>query len=975
MPHHGQKLINLIKNDVSSINLELIHNEFQYIEETGQIKNNLDEICSLISIVGNYLVSAESQKIPEEFAIFDTFCCLDFMSQFLKLSTYDFYKIDLQLIKTLSFLLINIKNKPSLYYLCSNNLLNKIISKDYSKYDDEFLSYYVNFLKSLSLLLDETSIQLFYLEKNNSFPLIENILKFYNHRDSMIRNVVRNTVMNIFRVNNAKIEEYFSKLPSILYFVKIVIQIKNICLEIKEEINNKNNKKISYLFDDLYDEIIYIDDLLNLNLERINYIIINCFFYFFIIPILCGSICNENKKINKEMALFILTFLFINMKNETFKNCLFSVLFLEELNQGVEKFLILEQDLNEFFIKNININNLKEKSNEDREISFAQFFAEHYSIQFLLTLIENNNIIYTKYGKIYPQLSKIMEKGKELSDEFNYNNNINITFEEKIKKLHDIIDTFLEKDELSNMKKYHEYLSNATGLLIGVANKENLNNKEKEDLICQNCFLYQMKNIFNLIPKYDGIQLLSNNKIKGNLFNLLKYQKEEILLLLNILIFVVQNKESNISKVLLKVSKIDNIFDNKKNYLKNIKNIDINNLVNEINNSETKISFNKNIFTFNNYYFSILDIDFSKNNFENNVAECLSSVLIKEIYLLPITYQILYENIINSSVNEDYKPIIEISDKLRKNIESKYKSNLFSTYSLYNNEPKNRENCYDILYDQWKIYKEMNGKKLYQKIKKNIISNLDILSMKKNIDNNCEYYEGFENINIVNINLNKNNTGGEILSPSKKENICFESNILIFMLIYDLKTIFKKRKSDNKINISEKLMKKKFPLDISSYDFKIGEKYNIDKFNSKEINKQQIEYKIIEKDNSKDNPFIKCEIFFYRSFLYFGTKEQDEDDINKILIFKKIDIKLIETSKDYNKTNFDNCIQLKLDDGKDENIIIKFENKNIRKDFKNLINKKIMTSNNDERMLFAQYFEGLIKKYKNNEDDDDDEDF
>ena len=65
MPHHGQKLINLIKNNVSSINLELIHNEFQYIEETGQIKNNLDEICSLISIVGNYLVSAESQKIPE----------------------------------------------------------------------------------------------------------------------------------------------------------------------------------------------------------------------------------------------------------------------------------------------------------------------------------------------------------------------------------------------------------------------------------------------------------------------------------------------------------------------------------------------------------------------------------------------------------------------------------------------------------------------------------------------------------------------------------------------------------------------------------------------------------------------------------------------------------------------------------------------------------------------------------------------
>ena len=208
MSYHGQKLINLIKDNISAMNLELIRKEFQYIEDSNNIKKSVEQICSLISIVGNYLVTAENQKLPEEFAIFDAFCCLDFMSEFLKLSSYDYYKIDLQLIKMLSFLLINIKNKPWLYYLCSNNLLNKIISKDYSKYDDEFLSYYVNFLKSLILLLDETSIQLFYIEKNSSFPLIENILKFYNHKDSMIRNVVRNTVMNIFKVKNAKIEEY-----------------------------------------------------------------------------------------------------------------------------------------------------------------------------------------------------------------------------------------------------------------------------------------------------------------------------------------------------------------------------------------------------------------------------------------------------------------------------------------------------------------------------------------------------------------------------------------------------------------------------------------------------------------------------------------------------------------------------------------------------------------------------------------------
>ena len=962
MSYHGQKLINIIKDQVSSINLELIRSEFQYIEESNKIESSSDIICQLISIVANYLVSAESQKIPEEFAIFDTFCFSDFMSEFLKLSSYDLYKIDLQLIKTFSFLLVNIKNKPWLYYICSNNLLNKIISKDYSKYDDEFLSYYVNFLKSLSLLLDETSITLFYIEKNNSFPLIENILKLYDHKDSMIRNVVRNTVMNIFRVKNAKIEEYFSKLPSVLYFAKIVNQIKDICFELKEQIKNQNTKKISYLFDDLYDEIIYIDDLLNLKLERINYILINCFFYLFILPILCGSICNINKKLSKEMSLFIFIFFFINMKNEVFKNCLFSVLFLDELNPEIVQFLFLEKDLNDFFINTININYLQNQDNPKNEISFAQFFSEHYTYYFLLTLIEKNNIIYTKYGKLYPQLYEIQESGKELSNELIYNNNSSkkYTYEEKVKKLHEVIDKFLDKEDLINMKKYHEYLSMATGLLIGITNKENLNNKEKEDLISTNSFLCQLKTVFNLISNKGEQKFLMKNKIKQNLFDIINSKKEETLLLFNILIFIVQNKEINISRILLNLAGLNNVFEKTQLNAKTFKNIDINNSINEINKLDSKISFTKDIFTFNNYYFSILDFAFQVDK-KNNILESISIMLTKDIYLLPITYQILYQNIINLSVAENYKISTEISDKFRKNIESKYKSILFCTFSLYNNDPKNRENSYDLLYDQWKIYKDMNNKNLFQTIKKNILSKVDILYLKKNIDNNADYTQGFEIVNLNNLNINKNG-----------ENICFETNLLIFMLVYDLKTIFKKRKEDSNNNIINKLMKNKFPLDLSSYDFQVGETYELEKYNSNEIYRHQIHYKILTNDKNKEKPFMKCEIFFYKSFIYFGLINQE--DLNKILIFKKIDIKLIEVSKDYNQKEIDNCLQIKLDDGNDEFILIKFENKNIRNSFKDLINKKIMTSTNDERLLFSQFFEELTIKYRINENKDNKED-
>ena len=961
MSLHGVKLIKQIKDQINSDNLEKIYNEFNYIQESDDIKNSEDIICQLINIVGNYLVSAEKQNRPEDYAIFDTFCCFDFMSKFLQLSSYDSYLIDLQLIKSLSFLLINIKNKPSLYYLCSNNLLNKIISKDYSKYDDEFLSYYVNFLKSLSLLLDETSIQLFYIEKNNSFPLVENILKFYNHKDSMIRNVVRNTVMNILNVKNAKIEQHFSKLPSVLYFVRIVIRLRDICFQIKEHINNKNNKQISYLFDDLYDEIIYVDDLLNLKKEKINYILINCLFYFFIIPFLCGSICNKNKKITKEFSLFILIFLFINMKNETFKNCLFSLLFLDDLSSEIENLLSLDTDLNDFFINNININ--KETSNNEgdtNDISFYQFFSEHYSYYFLLTLIQKNNIIYNKYEKIYPQLKQIMESGNQLYAEINYGeNNKNYTYQEIVQKLNDIIGKYFDSHELANMKNYHQHISNGTGLLIGELGSEHIINNGKEELINDKCFICYMKDIFsnnNKNPK--------KNIIKEGLLNLLKLTKEEILLLFNILLFVVQNKETNISKILLKMAKIDNVFDNSRLNSKNIKNIDMNSSnSDEINYQDNnKIYFNKKMFTFNNYYFSMSNIDLSDNKNNCQILESLSNLLILETPLLSITYQIIYQNIINLSLDENYNCLVDINDNFIKNIESKYKTILYYIYSLFNNDPKNRENSYDILYNQWLLYKDMDNRYLFKTIKKNIISSMDILTL-SNIDVNNEYsdYEYIE----INTNLNNKNTNdSEILSRNKKENVSFESNILIFMLIYDLKKIFKKRQKDENFKICENLLKNKFPLDYSSYDFQIGKKYNIDMIDPSKLYKQSVQYKIIDTQRNKEKPFMKCEIFFYRSFLYFGLR--NNDDNNNVLVFKKIDIKLIEANKDYNQDEKENCVQLKLDDGNNEIIIVKFETKNSRKDFKDLINEKIMTSSNDERLLFSQYFEGLISKFKSN---------
>lgn len=121
------------------------------------------------------------------------------MNEFIYLASLNNRAINLQIIKSFSVLILNISNTTTLYYIFSNNFINHIISNDYEKYDDDFISYYVNFLKSLCLKMDTTTIQFFYHKQHNSFPLLQASLKMYNHNDPMIKNTIRNVVLTILK--------------------------------------------------------------------------------------------------------------------------------------------------------------------------------------------------------------------------------------------------------------------------------------------------------------------------------------------------------------------------------------------------------------------------------------------------------------------------------------------------------------------------------------------------------------------------------------------------------------------------------------------------------------------------------------------------------------------------------------------------------------------------------------------------------
>ena len=928
---HGKNLINEIKNNPNSNNLRKIYSELEYIQnDISRLKKSLNEVCNLISLIGKFLVTGENQKNIENLNIFDTFGELDFMSQFTKLSSYNNYKINLELINTFSFLMINMKDKTSLYYLFSGNCINKIISKDHSQYDEEYISYYINFLKSLSLRLDETTVQLFYIENSHSFPLIENALEFYNHEDSMIRSVVRNIVLNILKIKNPGIQNYFGKLPSIAFFSDIVCHLRDICYKINEGINSNNINNILYSFDDLLDETLFIDDILNLNLNKINFILMNNLFYYFILPIICGAICKKTDKISKNLSIFLLIFLFCNIKNEVFKNSLFSLLFFDNIPVDIEYFLGKIPEKKNYSYK-MNLKNLQNKS-------FSQFISDNYSQQFFVNLSKENNVYILKYGHKFKELNDILNKTKKLSKKFGINKSNDKNIKEQIEK---ICMSFITEEDIKKMCKYHKSLCMSSGLNVG---KYLIEGKGDYYNICFMNFINQIFLQAINDNNFYSSQDFKSNKIKKGLYSLLDKKDIIITLLFNILIFVIQSGEINISNDLLRYVGLENkrekISIKNNNGFENDNNNKIlnNNLFDNKNLNATgkKVEnyFDKNNFIFNNDYFinnKIRAIDLN----DNKLVEKLSLLLLSDPPLLPFTYQLICYNINNLCIGWNNNIYINSKEEIINNIKAKYKMILYSIYFLINNDKKNREKSYNLFKNQWLIYKDINNSKIYELIKNTIISSCFILISKNEQIENCPEI----------IKYNKVLNDDEI----------FNNYLIIFMLLHDIKELLIKdyQESNNKVVYID-LIKNNFPLDYSQFDFKIKEQYNIGEINQKEIYRQQIEYSF-----TNISKFFKEDLIIYKDYMYFCSKIKR----NIIQINKKYPLKNIILLE--NENNIIECIIIDREKEEKIEITIKFKNEKMKNEAFDFINNKIELSKKSNSNKFYKYIFKLLK-YESN---------
>ena len=915
-----------------------------------------EDYIELIQLIMHYLMVGDKKG---DQAYFDNFCELDFMNEFIVASKIKNMDIFLQIIKSMSNLILTIKNKASLFYIFSNNFINKIItSDDIQESSEDFLSFYVNFLKSLSLQIDTTTLQLFFQKEKNSFPLLENALKLYNHEDSMIKNVVKNIFLKFIGLSteHQPLKEYLVSLPILKYFCFLSCRLVDMTIEINRyagyeilyNYNCNNNKgefifnypKLKAIHDDLIDEILYLNDILSINDPQISYVLLNSLLYYYICPLLLGSILNHKffsyENTNKsnyviyivapEIALYILTLLFSNIHNDSLLNILCVLLFRQQINKTIiNKFINIQFSENKpVFLSNYSYI-YKDQNFKEKNMTFGQYISYNFNKKFICSLIVEKNSKFSETEQLFKKYEKKFDDST-FDPYDNYENIIND------------VNSKLSKKEKNGMKYYHDIVSIATGIKSGLSGneyKENvLNYLNEQNNMIQNPLRHIIledlfKNGFEIINM--GINIL--------LYSMYYY------------IFLDENNNRNksLSRKLLyyECNLLPYDFYRNKDIINKTENVIVNKEENEENNNEINTKENKNIikdndnidlyelvlFKTENYelkYKDNTDIytkDFiSDNTTINNLIKLINYCHpFCSLGLLLIIYNIKYlacpiKNIENNIANEE--------------------KDIISKEIFFNKEQKQN------------IIKELL--ELIRKIKAFLLYNMSI----KHI-----FYESFEKawntyqqdyaFNIKNLIIKYILTPNYICIPSSVKNVedypfkndnnryAFETLLLGYLALRDL--------LNNTIS-------KEFPIENGNLEYHLGDKIILENINTQNPNYKLL--KILLKTKKK-NEFEESYLFMNKNCIIFGNEENDEKIGKHVLKVKNIHpLREMEICID---KSFANSMQLYF---KNNNYMIECESNEKRIEIKSELEKKRNEFRKWEQENLTNLLEDDEKKYK-----------
>uniref|UniRef100_A0A674MWE5 C-type lectin domain containing 16A n=1 Tax=Takifugu rubripes TaxID=31033 RepID=A0A674MWE5_TAKRU len=225
-------------------------------------------------------------------------------------------------------------------YLLSNNHVNSIIVHKFDFSDEEIMAYYISFLKTLSLKLNNHTVHFFYNEHTNDFALYTEAIKFFNHPESMVRIAVRTITLNVYKVDNQHMLHYIRDKTAVPYFSNLVWFIGSHVIEldkcVQTDEEHKNRGKLSDLVAEHLDHLHYLNDILIINCEFLNDVLTDHLLNRLFLPLYVYSLVSpetsEERNINPQVSLYLLSQVFLIIHYQPLVNALADVILNGDLS-------------------------------------------------------------------------------------------------------------------------------------------------------------------------------------------------------------------------------------------------------------------------------------------------------------------------------------------------------------------------------------------------------------------------------------------------------------------------------------------------------------------------------------------------------------------------------------------------------------------------------------------------------------------
>ena len=942
----------------------------------------IKDISKLQKILKNIIENLLANENEEE--NFIDFCENKIIERIIDITYLKEKKINLEIIKWFSLLIPNLKNKKIEYFLFSNNYMNQIICNiSYNNVDNDvdYLSFYINFLKTIANKINTNSFHLFFNRNYQRFPLFDEIIIFLTYdKDIMIKNTSRNIFLTLLKLNYKPFIDYICDLPSITLFLlfseNLKQQFKYFCslkenkrknsnsmIQVKNDEKEKDN--INNLFNEfeerkdmLVDDISFIQDILSVNISKINYLLINSIFYISLKYLFNNILLRQNA----EVSFFILNLFLEIIKSQCLKNIIVFILYYSRIQINIIEIVANEElteierllNLNKYTFKN-NI----EQDNDDK-LSFDDYIILNYSSRFLYSLkyIKDSDNIYPELKEISRELNNLDENKNEMKIAIKLLN-------KKINKINIV---------LQLMEEYHNFVSKATGINVGVNtnsschsflqiiyNNYNDNYGWQENILKNVCnhyltnfhlsqYLCTVNEIFLILQIIHDKDISRSLKFSLNLLNSFPDNKENKIININ---SIDENIDDNSIKncdipplptfKFNSINSYDKFYENKTKIYKNLFGIEKDDKKNEIYLSSflslPNIVDNKNNnineeIDLNNEFFDKILFNYKSSNELVIIDKLINLLLDSKKTLNKIIYKLCNDIIIDllyngnylcyidesqtKKINDKYKQLLQIiNDLLEKSTieEQIYNDNYFYEYF---------ENCFNL-------------------------NKMDIFDIKKKYLNAFIFIINEENLNDYNDKI-----GLDLIKiPNEKYQI-LKCLFQKFFALYDLKIILSDKNNKNLL-----MNYLQFPL----YFF---DKNNINKIFEEEI-KNKYHFKLKYKTN-KDTVFEKGIFSVYKNvIILFKYKEITEKELtdngdiyifDKLIPLRKVKISEIET-KEFDKSKFLILNIIKNDNNNYQLILLSENDLNILK-IKDIIMYEIKKAIDIEYLTLKKYFKKLL---------------